>query len=160
MAYRRRPAPVPPPIGGIVVDGSNVIASGLGTAAARIERVEDWCLAFGPDLPITVFFDAGRRTAPAALRAPPPRVERVLCRSGENADAALLEAAAARRAIVVSNDRFFDHAELRADLLTLQFELRRGSFAPYPYATWFRRRGTAVLVPLDVLRTRHPTDDA
>jgi hypothetical protein len=164
---RRRPrsqssAPAPPPVRALVVDGSNVIASGSARAGERLQLALAWCRAWRADLGVELFVDhatAGRcdndvlqwlrrHAAPgAADRA--PRV--VLCATGEPADGPLLRRAAELQALVLSNDRFFDHAALRAGLLTLQFVLARGAFAPADHATWYRARGQAVRVPLAAL---------
>ena len=164
---RRRPLPppVPPPVRAIVVDGSNVIASGSARAQQRLQLALAWCRAWRTDLAVELFVDhatVGRcsgevqdwlraQDGPAgAAASSAPRV--VLCPPAVAADAPLLRRAAELQALVLSNDRFFDHAALRAGVLTLQFALARGAFAPADHATWFRARGPAVRVPLAVLR--------
>ena len=67
MRKRRGPPPVPP-LGGIVIDGSNVIASGSGRATMRLDLAEQWFRAWRPDLPIQVFIDSTTR-AVAGLRS-------------------------------------------------------------------------------------------
>jgi hypothetical protein len=157
--------PVPPPVRAIVVDGSNVIASGSARARERLQLALAWCTAWRADLGVELFVDhatadrcggelqdwlrAQARPAGAAAGAV-PRV--VLCPPAVAADGPLLRRAAELQALVLSNDRFFDHAALRAGVLTLQFALARGEFAPADHATWFRARGPAVRVPLAVLR--------
>lgn len=156
MAYRRRPPPLPPDPGAILVDGSNVIASGLPRARERVDAALRWCRAFRPDLPIVAFFDSGPRAAPVRPLDDLEGVQIVQCATAAVADVELLGEARRRAALVVSNDRFAAHAGLRAGLMTLQFELRGATFTPYAYATWFRPRGHAVCVMLDVLQRPRP----
>src|SRR5262245_50835156 len=56
---RRRPLPppVPPPGRAIVVDGSNVIASGRARAQQRLQLALAWCSAWRADLGIELFVD-------------------------------------------------------------------------------------------------------
>lgn len=157
----RGPLPLPPPLGGFVVDGANVIAASRGQALARLDAVEAWCRDFRSDLPVLVFVDGttAQRCPPAvrevlALRAvdvTPGRPRYAVTPPGEPADAHLLQAAARLRALVVSNDRFFDHEDLRANLLTVQFAFDRGVLQMPEEATWFRRPGSTERVPLAVL---------
>jgi hypothetical protein len=164
---RRRPLPppAPPPVRAIVVDGSNVIASGSARARERLQLALAWCRVFCADLGVELFVDhatVGRCSgdvqdwlrAQAGAAGASPRV--VLCPPAVAADAPLLRRAAELQALVLSNDRFFDHAALRAGVLTLQFVLARGEFAPADHATWFRARGPAVRVPLAALREGPP----
>ncbi|MEO6593429.1 MAG: hypothetical protein ABIP94_01600, partial [Planctomycetota bacterium] len=54
---RRGPLPVPPPLHGIVVDGSNVIASSRARPIERLDLVLGWCREWRPDLLVQVFLD-------------------------------------------------------------------------------------------------------
>jgi hypothetical protein len=166
----RGPPPLPPPLGGLVVDGANVIAASRGQALARLDAVAAWCREFRPDLPVLVFVDGttAQRCPPAvrevlALRAvdvTPGRPRYAVTPRGEPADAHLLQAAARMFALVVSNDRFFDHEDLRANLLTVQFAFDRGCLRMPEEATWFRRPGSAERVPLQVLAQRSSEGEA
>jgi hypothetical protein len=165
---RRRPRssapPAPPPVRALVVDGGNVIASGRARALERLALALDWCAAWRGDLPVELFVDHAALRCSAAdaeqwLRRhaePGAGPHFVLCAPGEPADAPLLRRAAELQALVLSNDRFFDHAALRAGIVTLQFALARGAFAPADHATWFRARGPAVRVPLAALQGLAP----
>jgi hypothetical protein len=162
MRRRRRfLAPVPPTIAAIAIDGANVIASAARSASRRLQLAVDWFAAFRPDLPIAVFVDhatcarlppAERERLLAWQRQAPPRLRLVICPPGVEADLPLLHHARAETALLVSNDRFFDHPGLRANVLTLQFTLARGVFAPHAEATWFRSPGHARRVPLAELQ--------
>lgn len=65
---RRDPLPTPPPLGGIVIDGSNVIASSKLRPIERLDLVTAWCRDWRPDLPVRVFLDhtTAVRCRPAA----------------------------------------------------------------------------------------------
>lgn len=160
---KREPEPVlPPPLRGIVVDGANVIATSKAHPIERLDRVTDWFGAWRPELPIQVFVDAStaRRCRPAAqavLRArcedvTPGRPRYAVCPRGEFADEHVLRWARAHEALVVSNDRYFDFDDLRANVTTVQFTIRGEDLQVYDEATWFRSPGTAVRVPMAVLR--------
>lgn len=154
----RDPKPTPPPVRGIVIDGSNVIASGSGRATFRLDLAEQWCRAWRPDLPVQVFVDSttARRCRPEIqdeLRArcmdvTPGRARYAVTPRGESADPYVLQHAREHQALVVSNDRYFDYEDLRANLITVQFTLADGVFAVFEEATWFREPGTAVRVPM------------
>jgi len=158
MKKRRPPLPEPPRLGGIVIDGSNVVASGNAFTLERLDQALDWCRSWRGELPVQVFFDAStaRRLRPEVqdvLRArcadvTPERARHVVCPRGESADAYLLEHAGEHAALVISNDRYFDHEELRTGLITLQFRCREGVFEPFDVATWFRPSGGAQRVDL------------
>jgi hypothetical protein len=165
MTVRRRrgPLPLPPPLGGIAIDGGNVVANAAARALPRLDLAVAWFREWRPDLEIAVFLDstAFARCEPAmqdslharfAARAQGVRF--VLCPPRAEADPLLLEYAAKHRALVVSNDRFFDHEALRADALTVQFELAGTRFEPFAEATWFRGRGKALRVAMQDLRER------
>lgn len=153
---RHGPLPEPPALGAIAIDGGNVVAVAKRRARARLDLAVGWFRAWRPDLPVAVFLDhatfarCGAATQ-AELRALP---ECAVCPPGEPADVALLGYAAAHRALVVSNDRFFDHDALRANAIVVQFTLAGGAFAPFAEATWFRTPGQALRVALDTLRAR------
>ncbi|MBL8751083.1 MAG: hypothetical protein JNK78_18130 [Planctomycetes bacterium] len=161
---RRGPPPLPPPIAGIVIDGSNVIASSRARPIERLDVVVSWFRAWREDLPIQVFVDCttARRCRPdaqAVLRArcedvTPGRARYAVVPLEEMADEVVLRHARAHAALVVSNDRFFDHEELRKNVITVQFTLADLDLAVYDEATWFRSPGTAQRVPMDVLRER------
>ena len=53
-----------------------------------------------------------------------------ICPLGTEADIPLLDYAREHCGLVLSNDRFFDHASLRVEVLTLQFTLARLEFSP------------------------------
>lgn len=158
----RGPLPLPPPLGGLVVDGSNVIATSRHRALARLDAVTAWCAAFRPDLPVLVFVDGNTaaRCRPdaqdvLALRCAdvtPGRPRYAVTPRGEPADEHLLQAAGRWQGLVVSNDRYFDHEVLRRNLLTVQFEFVAGELVVADEATWFRHPGSAQRVPLAVLR--------
>ncbi|MBM4060416.1 MAG: hypothetical protein FJ265_04850 [Planctomycetes bacterium] len=154
----RDPPPLPPPLGGIVIDGSNVIASGSGRATDRLDLAVAWCQRWRPDLPVQVFVDAttARRCRPEiqdVLRArcldvTPGRARYAVTPRGESADPHVLQHARRHRALVVSNDRYFDYEDLRANVVTVQFTLARDEFTVFEEATWFRQPGSALRVPL------------
>lgn len=163
---RRAPPPAPPPIDAIVVDGANVIASSRRRPLERLELVERWCAEWRPQLPVRVFVDHATATTcrppvQAVLRArcedvTPGRPRYVVTPAGESADAYLLGHAREQRALVVSNDRFWDHDEERRGVVTVQFRLAGETFQVYDEATWFRGDG-AVRIPLtDLARTESP----
>lgn len=163
MRHRRdRPLPQPPPLRGIAVDGSNVIADAPAWTRDRLRAVVRWFHGWRPDLPITVFLDdATRRRADAATAAALQQWSTAgidgaaalrVCGPDERADAVLLQHAQAGRALVVSNDRFFDHAPLREDVVTVQFGWSTLGLQPFAEATWFRRRGQAVRVAMAALQ--------
>jgi Zc3h12a-like Ribonuclease NYN domain len=157
MRRRQQPKPPPPPIHSIVIDGANVIASGSSRAVERIDLALTWLRSWQPTLPIQIFLDATtfarcRPDAQAWLQssrtdsANPTQV--TLCPPGTEADIPLLEHARTHHGLVLSNDRFFDHADLRAEVMTLQFTLDRLDFCPATEVTWFRTKGPAVRVPI------------
>ncbi|MCC7065507.1 MAG: hypothetical protein IT456_22065 [Planctomycetes bacterium] len=136
----RGPLPVPPPIGGIVIDGSNVIASGSGRATMRLDLAEAWFHACRPDLPIQVFIynTTARRCRPEIqdeLRARcmdvnPERARYAVTPRGEPADYYVLLHAQQHGSLVVSNDRFFDYEDLRANTITVHACDGEGDDAP------------------------------
>jgi hypothetical protein len=157
MRRRRGPEPTLPPLGGIVVDGANVIANAAHRAGERLQAAVAWLQAWRPDLPNTVFVDHATfarcdAVQQARLRAAggvgAGRARLVLCPPPVAADVPMLQLARTQQALVVSNDRFFDHVELRANVVTVQFELRGGVFTPHAEATWFRTPGHARRVPM------------
>src|SRR5262245_13738744 len=155
---------MPPPLGGIVVDGSNVVATATVSAERRLELAVQWFRRWRPDLPVVVFLDSAAWSRRLRERlqqqlAGDPRgfaddavAGYVWSQRGTAADPLLLQRALADRALVVSNDRFADHAELRRGVLTVQFEFAGDDFAPYEEATWFTPAGGATRVPMAVLR--------
>jgi hypothetical protein len=155
-------APLPPPLGGIVVDGANVIASSKARPIERLDLVTGWFRDWRPDLPITVFVDltTAKRCRPDAQRVlrarcedvTPGRPRYVVCPAHELADEHVLRWARAHDALVVSNDRFFDWEDLRANVTTVQFTLTGDALHVADEATWFRTPGTAVRVPMATLR--------
>ncbi len=157
---RRRPDPAPPPPpAAIVLDGSNVTASAVAGAPGRLAAALAWCRSFAPGLPITVWFDAatlrrlgreieGALTAAAAGHGAELRV----AAAGVAADASILADAAARRALVLTNDRYWDHEDLRRDVLLLQFVCAGAAFRVYDEATWFLPSGAARRVATALLR--------
>ncbi len=153
---------LPPPLGGIVVDGSNVVASSKARPLERLDLVTAWCSTWRPDLPVQVFLDlATAQRCPLAvqtvLRArcadvTPGRPRYAVVPREQFADELVLRHARAHAALVVSNDRFFDWDDLRANVTTVQFTLAGDELAVFEEATWFRSPGTAVRVPMAVLR--------
>lgn len=166
--HRRRSSPAKPPhpLGGIVIDGSNVIASGSGRATRRLDLAVGWARHWRPDLPVHVFVDAStaRRCRPEIQRelrarcedTTPGRARYAITPRGESADPFVLRHARAHHALVVSNDRYFDHDELRANLLLVQFTLASDVFQVADEATWFRSPGSAVRVPMTDLQCSGP----
>jgi hypothetical protein len=167
---RRAPLPTPPPLGGIVIDGSNVIASSKLRPIERLDLVLDWCAAWRPDLPIMVFLDHTtavrcRPDAQDVLRArcadvTPGRPRYAVVPLEAIPDVVLLEHARDHRALVVSNDRFFDHEDLRTNVITVQFTLAGDRLEVFPEATWFRPSGGAQRVAMAELQAlRAPSVD-
>lgn len=166
MAGRRRRAqtPEPPRIGGIAIDGSNVIASGLARAGERLDLAVQWFREWRPDLATTVFLDdstflncseAVATRLEQLCKASDEQLRFVRCPLRSPADVHALEDAVKRRALLVSNDRFWDHEPLRRGAITVQFVLAGNAFRPYEEATWFRPSGGAQRVSLRDLRD-HP----
>jgi hypothetical protein len=161
MGVRRKkpePEPPPPPLG-IAIDGSNVTASATSGAARRLRQALDWCAAFGPSLPVVVFFDAAtlRRLgaeAEAALRevAAASGAQLRVAAPGSPADPALLVHAHEARSLVLTNDRFWDFEDLRRDVILLQFSCDAAGFRVPEEATWFLPSGAARRVGVDALR--------
>ena len=159
---RRDPLPSPPPLGGIVIDGSNVIASSKVRPIERLDVVVAWFAAWRPDLPMQVFVDhtTARRCRPDAqevLRArcadvTPGRARYAVVPEEEIPDVVVLEHARAHSALVVTNDRYFDHEELRQNVITVQFTLADLELRVFDEATWFRSPGTALRIAMDDLR--------
>jgi hypothetical protein len=159
---RRPPPPLPPPLRGIVLDGANVIATSKARPIERLDVVTAWCRAWRPDLPIMVFLDltTARRCRPdaqAVLRArcedvTPDRPRYAVCAPHEFADEHVLRFAREHDALVVSNDRYFDWEDLRANVLTVQFTLAGDELVVHDEATWFRSPGVAERVPMATLR--------
>ncbi len=162
---RPQPLPIPPPLGGIVLDGSNVIATSRARADARLDLAVAWFRRWRPDLPICVYLD--HATVGACTEPAQQRLRRRLEAEGDAAAAPLryrlgprdaaadpfvLRQAHAERALIVSNDRFFDRPELRAGVVTVQFECTGERFEPYPEATWFTPTGGAVRVAMATLQ--------
>ena len=52
----------------------------------------------------------------------------------------------------MSNDRFFDYEDLRANTITVQFTLKGTEFTVYEEATWFRKPGSALRVLITELQ--------
>ncbi len=165
----RGPPPLPPPLGGIVIDGANVIASSRMRPIERLDLVTAWCQAWRPDLPIVVFVDHATavRCKPAAqdvLRArcvdvSPARPRYVVTPRDESADGYLLAHARAHGALVVSNDRYFDFDELRRNAITVQFTLKGDELQVYDEATWFRSPGSAERVAMALLQARRGVEE-
>lgn len=158
----RGPPPLPPPLGGIVLDGANVIASSKLRPIERLDLVTAWFHAWRPDLPIVVFVDhaTAMRCKPPAqevLRArcadvTPGRARYVVAPRGEPADGFVLAHAREHGALVVSNDRYFDFEELRQNAITVQFTLKGDDLLVYDEATWFRSPGSAERIAMADLR--------
>ncbi|MBL9079402.1 MAG: hypothetical protein JNL08_18010 [Planctomycetes bacterium] len=166
----RPPLPNPPPLGAIVVDGSNVIASSQQRPIERLDLVLAWCREWRPDLPVMVFVDltTARRCRPdaqAVLRArcedvAPQRPRYAVVPFEAMPDAEILRFAREHRGLVISNDRFFDHDELRRGVLTVQFTLAGDQLVLADEATWFRPSGGAQRVPMaDLRQPPLPPDD-
>lgn len=164
MAARHRcTAPLlPPPLRGIVVDGANVIASSRAFPIERLDLVTAWCREWRADLPVAVFVDHAtamrcKPPAQAILRArcedvTPGRPRYVVVPREQFADEHALRHAGQHEALVVSNDRFFDWDDLRANVTTVQFTLAGAALRIADEATWFRSPGTAVRVPMAALQ--------
>jgi hypothetical protein len=167
---RRAPLPTPPPLGGIVIDGSNVIASSKLRPIERLDLVVAWFADWRPDLPIQVFLDytTARRCRPDAqdiLRArcadvTPGRARYAVVPLEAMTDVVLLQYARDHDALVVSNDRFFDHEELRQNAITVQFTLAGDQLAVFEEATWFRSPGVALRVAMRDLQGNRGTPPA
>jgi hypothetical protein len=165
----RGPLPVPPPLRGIAVDGANVIASSKHRPLERLDLVVAWFQAWRPDLPIQVFLDHAtacrcRPAAQAVLRVrcedtTPGRARYAVVPRELEADAVLLAHARAHQALVVSNDRFFDHEELRRNAITVQFRLAGDELQVDGEATWFRSPGTAQRIAMADLRALGRSDE-
>jgi hypothetical protein len=163
MRRHQGPPPLPPPLGGIVLDGSNVIASGGRRAIERLDLALAWCAGWRPDLPVMVFVDrsTARRCVPAqqdVLRArcadvTAGRPRYAVVPAEASADEEVLRWAGEHHALVVSNDRYFDFEELRRNVVTVQFTLAGDTFTVYDEATWFRSPGSAERVPMATLRS-------
>ncbi|MGE3172089.1 MAG: hypothetical protein AB7O97_05635 [Planctomycetota bacterium] len=157
---RRLPEPdPPPPLGAVAIDGSNVVASAPGRAAERLALALAWARAWRADLPLHVFFDHtlfGRCSEKerSAVRAVLGDTPFTVTPRGESADPHLLRFAAAQRALLLTNDRFRDHGDLCRAVITLQFAIDGGHFAPHGEATWFLPNGTARRVTLAELQRR------
>ncbi len=158
MGVRRRlpdPEPPPPPRA-VVVDGSNVVASATSGAEHRVREVFAWLAQFAPALQVTVFFDAatlrhlGAERQAALLTT--VREAGAEARVVEKADPALLAFAYEQRALVLTNDRYWDHEDLRRDVVLLQFVCDRSGFRVPDEATWFTPNGGARRVRLAALR--------
>jgi hypothetical protein len=140
--------------GAIVIDGANVIANSGSRPAARLELALAWAHNWRGELPVKVFVDHS-----TWLRCRPGVREQVealaeITPPGESADTAVLEAAGAARGVVLSNDRFWDHVELRSNVYLVQFSLSRGELRVSDHATWFpSTHGAAFRVDLEYLRT-------
>lgn len=138
-----------------------MIASSRRRPLERLELVEQWCRSWRADLPVWVFVDystamACPRDAQQTLRArcqdvTDGRSRYVVTPHRESADEYLLEHARTHDGLVISNDRFWDHEDLRDGVITLQFHIKRDVLRVYDEATWFRGGG-AERVPLAQLR--------
>jgi len=156
--------PEPAPLGGIVIDGSNVIASSRLRPIERLDVVVAWFHAWRPDLPMQVFVDwtTARRCRPDAqdvLRArcadvTPGRARYAVVPPEAIPDVVVLEHAREHRALVVTNDRYFDHEELRENVITVQFTIVDLALRVFDEATWFRSPGLALRVPMTELQAR------
>jgi hypothetical protein len=76
----------------------------------------------------------------------PERARYAVTPRGEPADYYVLQHAQQHGSLVVSNDRFFDYEDLRANTITVQFTLKGTEFTVYEEATWFRKPGSALRV--------------
>lgn len=163
---RRAPLPLPPPRGAIVVDGANVIASSKAQPLQRLDLVTAWAAAWRPDLPVMVFIDhnTARRCRPEVqdvLRArcadvTPGRPRYAVVPREQFADEHVLRFAAERRGLVVSNDRYMDWEDLRADAVLVQFQLADGVLRVADDAVWFKPSGGAQWVAMADLRQQRP----
>ena len=152
---------VPPPRRAVVIDGANVIASSRRRPLERLALAEEWSRRWRADLPVWVFVDystamACPRDAQQVLRArcqdvTDGRPRYVVTPHRESADTYVLAHAREHDALILSNDRFWDHEEQRDGVVTLQFHLKHEDLRVYGEATWFRRGGAA-RVALDALR--------
>jgi hypothetical protein len=159
---RRKPDPDPPSLGGIVIDGANVIASSRFRPIQRLDLVMAWCHAWRHDLPVQVFIDNAtamrcQRPDQATLRArcadvTEGRPRYVVCPRGESADGYVLKHAREHACLVISNDRFWDFQELRIGTIVVQFSLKGDAFTPYAEATWFRPPDHAIRVAMADLK--------
>ena len=157
---RKKPEPEPPPPPrAIAMDGSNVTASSIHGAERRLEQALSWCRAFGPSLPIAVFFDAAtlRRLGPdmeTRLRAcaAAAGAEFLAAPVGASADPLLLAHAQDQRALLLSNDRFWEYEDLRRDVILLQFTCDAAGFRVPDEATWFLPSGAARRVAVAAIR--------
>jgi hypothetical protein len=162
----RAPLPLPPARGAIVVDGANVIASSRAQPLQRLDLVTAWAAAWRPDLPVMVFIDhaTARRCRPEVqdvLRArcadvTPGRPRYAVVPRDEFADEHVLRFAAAHRGLVVSNDRYMDWDDLRADAVLVQFRLAGGALQVADEAVWFKPSGGAQWVAMADLRQQRP----
>jgi hypothetical protein len=162
----RAPLPLPPARGAIVVDGANVIASSRAQPLQRLELVMAWAAAWRPDLPVMVFIDhnTARRCRPEVqdvLRArcadvTPGRPRYAVVPRDEFADEHVLRFAAAHRGLVVSNDRYMDWDDLRADAVLVQFRLAGGALQVADEAVWFKPSGGAQWVAMADLQQQRP----
>jgi len=168
MAGPRRasPLPLPPPRRAIVVDGANVIASSKAQPLQRLDLVTAWASAWRPDLSVMVFVDhnTARRCRPEVqdvLRArcadvTPGRPRYAVVPRDQFADEHVLRFAAEHAGLVVSNDRFMDWEDLRADAVLVQFRLADGVLEVADQAVWFKPSGGAQWVAMDDLRQQRP----
>ena len=145
--------------GCIAIDGSNVTASATTGAARRVRQALEWCAAFGPSLPVVVFFDAatlrrlGAESEATLLEAVDAAGAQLRIASpGSPADPALLAHAHEARSLVLTNDRFWDFEDLRRDVVLLQFSCDAAGFRVPDEATWFLPSGAARRVRVDALR--------
>ena len=74
------------------------------------------------------------------------------CPPRSSADPFVLQHAVSEHALIVSNDRFWDHEARRRGVLTVQFVLQGAEFRPYEEATWFDPAGGAVRIALRELQ--------
>jgi hypothetical protein len=156
--------PEPPPLRGLVIDGSNVIASSKHRPIERLDLVIDWFHSWRPDLPIMVFVDHStavrcRPDAQDVLRVrcadvTPDRPRYAVVPREESADEFVLRYAREHGALVVSNDRFFDYEELRKNAITVQFRIAGDQLDVFEEATWFRSPGVALRVTMSALQER------
>ena len=151
------------PLGGIVIDGSNVIASGSGRATMRLDLAEQWFRAWRPDLPIQVFIDSTTRAvAGPRSRTNCARVHRrdagprALRRGprGEPADPYVLQRARSPGPRRVERPLLRLRGSARQLGVTVQFTLAGTEFTVFEEATWFRKPGSALRVLM--ARTRRP----
>ena len=82
----------------------------------------------------------------------PGRARYAVCPRGEPGDPYVLQHARDHQCIVVSNDRYFDYEDLRANVITVQFTLEGTVFTVFEEATWFRKPGSALRVLMADLR--------